>query len=247
MSEQPPPGFPASSLQRRSAARPGRRAVLASLVLHALLLLGLLAGGLAARPQPPDLKVYRVDIVPAPSVPAPESPAEEPAAEPEVEPEPEPEPEVVAEPEPDPVPAEREPEPAAAEPERAERKPPRREQPARPERRHMDADAMSSDDLRVLIEGLQARYPEYYENIIRQVYRYFRWSGSERARAEVFFYINRDGSASEIQLVRGTGNVAFNLEAQGAVEAAGSRRAFGPLPSDFEYDRLPVVFSFDPR
>ena len=38
--------------------------------------------------------------------------------------------------------------------------------------------------------------------------------------------------------------MAFDLEAQGAVEAAA--RAFGSLPAGFGDDVLPVVFSFDP-
>jgi hypothetical protein len=33
----------------------------------------------------------------------------------------------------------------------------------------------------------------------------------------------------------------------GAIEAAGERKAFGALPPDFQGDRLPVLFSFQPR
>ena len=40
--------------------------------------------------------------------------------------------------------------------------------------------------------------------------------------------------------------MAFDLEAHGAVEAAGRARAFGPLPEAWPRDRLRVSFFFDP-
>ena len=67
-----------------------------------------------------------------------------------------------------------------------------------------------------------------------------------RLKAEVRFLIRRDGSVADITFVRRSGNFSFDLEAQGAVEAASSARAFGPLPEGFPDDALPVVFSFDP-
>ena len=228
----------------RRRPRPDRRAILASLGLHVALIALVLISALAARPQPIDFEVYRVDIVSPPPAPQPEPVEEEPVEEqpaPAAEPEPTPTEEAVL-PEPEPEEEKPKPEPPREQPKPEQPKP----QPKPPERQHMDATAMSGEDLRVLLEGLQARYPEYYENIIRQVYRYFRWSGAGRPTAEVFFYINRDGSVSEIRLVRSSGNVAFNLEAQGAIEAAGGRKAFGALPGDFNYDRLPVAFSFEP-
>jgi hypothetical protein len=41
-----------------------------------------------------------------------------------------------------------------------------------------------------------------------------------------------------------SGNYSFDLEAQGAVEAAA--RSFGVLPAGYGDDVLPIVFSFDP-
>ena len=63
------------------------------------------------------------------------------------------------------------------------------------------------------------------------------------------FIIRRDGSIvpNSLQFVSRSGNFAFDLEAQGAVEQAGNAKAFGPLPAGFADDVLPVVFSFDPR
>jgi hypothetical protein len=43
-----------------------------------------------------------------------------------------------------------------------------------------------------------------------------------------------------------SGSFAFDLDAQGAVEAAGNARAFGPLPDGWEADVLPVSFYFKP-
>ncbi|HEX9310585.1 MAG TPA: TonB C-terminal domain-containing protein, partial [Gemmatimonadaceae bacterium] len=66
-------------------------------------------------------------------------------------------------------------------------------------------------------------------------------------KAEVRFLIHRDGSVSDLTFIRRSGNFSFDLEAQGAVEAASSTRGFGPLPAGFPDDVLPVVFSFDPE
>jgi len=59
------------------------------------------------------------------------------------------------------------------------------------------------------------------------------------------FLIHRDGSVTNFRFVTKSGAYAFDLEAQGAIEAAS--RYFGPLPEGFRDDVLPVVFSFDPR
>ena len=57
----------------------------------------------------------------------------------------------------------------------------------------------------------------------------------------------KDGSVSDIGWAQRSGDTAFDLEAQGAVEAAGRSRAFGPLPKGYARDRLRVSFYFDPR
>ncbi|HUF13130.1 MAG TPA: TonB C-terminal domain-containing protein [Longimicrobiales bacterium] len=214
----------------RRRERPGALPIGLSIVIHAVLLIGFFASGLLARPAPVDFRVYEVDLVAGlePEPPLVQTP-----------------PEAVEEP-----PAEEEPEPEQTVPSPApQREAPRPEQPATPtpSRETPPERAAGSGDLTVQIEGLQARYPEYYENIIRTLYRFFRWNEASRPSAEYFFYINRDGSVSEIRLIRTSGNVAFNLEAMGAIEAAGDRRAFGRLPDDFEGDRLPVLFSFQPQ
>ena len=139
------------------------------------------------------------------------------------------------------------PQPPREQPKPEPRRDPPEERPRETERpRSENTGRTGSEDITVQIEGLQARYPEYYENIIRQLTRFFRYSGQGRPSAEVFFYIRPDGSVADIRIVRSTNNMTFNLEAMGAVEQAGERRAFGPLPADFQGERLPVLFSFEP-
>ena len=104
----------------------------------------------------------------------------------------------------------------------------------------------SGEGLEVRIEGLRRDYPAYYNNIIRQVLRCFRWRDGGRWETEVFFYIERDGTAEDIEFLSRSGNTAFDFEAMGAVDCAGNGR-FGPLPDDLPYDRFPIKFSFRPQ
>ena len=104
-----------------------------------------------------------------------------------------------------------------------------------------------SDVANVSIKGLPFPYPGYLQNIVRQVALRFAPPRGAALQADVAFLIHRDGSVSDIRVVKPSGNYAFDLEAQGAVEAAGSARAFGALPQGFRDDVLPVTFSFDPR
>jgi outer membrane biosynthesis protein TonB len=214
----------------RRRQRPGAGAIALSALVHLALLVGFLASGLMARPAPIEFRVYEVDIVAGiepepPLVQTPPDVTEEPPAEPEPEPE-----QTVASPTP-------------------QRERPRPTQPTNPTppRETPQQRPAGSGDITAQIEGLQSRYPEYYANITRTLLRFFRWNEASRPSAEYVFYINRDGSVSDIRLIRTSGNIAFNLEAMGAIEAAGERRAFGPLPDDFEGDRMPISFYFEPR
>lgn len=102
------------------------------------------------------------------------------------------------------------------------------------------------EDINVRMEGLQRDYPEYYNNIIRQIDRCFRWQGSSDLRVTVRFVINRDGTVSGQDIVESSGSFSFDIDALGAIECAGSKNRLGPLPKDFRADRLDVVFKFDP-
>lgn len=103
-----------------------------------------------------------------------------------------------------------------------------------------------TDVATVQTEGIDFPFPGYLNNIVRQIALRFNPSDAASGlRAEVRFVIRRDGSVIGIGFVTRSGNYAFDLEAQGAVEAAASQ--FGALPEGFRDDALPVVFSFDPR
>ena len=96
--------------------------------------------------------------------------------------------------------------------------------------------------------GLDFPFPEYLRNVMNQIYR--RWrrpTGNVPLRAEIFFLIRRDGSIAEVRFVKRSGNFSYDLEAQGAIEAAGNARAFGELPEGWTSDVLPISFYFEPR
>ncbi|MFL5567251.1 MAG: TonB C-terminal domain-containing protein [Gemmatimonadaceae bacterium] len=105
-----------------------------------------------------------------------------------------------------------------------------------------------TDVATVRSEGIEFPFPGYLNNIVRQIaIRFKPRNPAARLKAEVRFLIHRDGSVSDITFIRRSGNFSFDLEAQGAVDAASSALAFGPLPAGFSDDALPVVFSFDPE
>jgi protein TonB len=102
-----------------------------------------------------------------------------------------------------------------------------------------------ADVQNITTEGVDFPFPGYLQNIVRQIALNFSPKGNVGAlRAEVFFMINRDGKVTGFRFISRSGNLAFDIEAQGAVDAAS--RSFGALPSQYSDDVLPVVFSFDP-
>lgn len=181
-------------------------------------------------------------------------------------PRPQPEPE---RPRPEPTPEQRPPDPTPRQPEPERPRPPperppepRREQPqppaptppepstqrtpaAAPEPPPDRPPATSGENINVRLEGLRRDYPEYYNNIIRQIDRCFRWQGAGGLETQVSFVIGRDGMVGRIEFVRRSGNTSFDFAAMGAVECAGQGR-FGPLPEDLPYESLPVLFEFRP-
>jgi protein TonB len=104
-----------------------------------------------------------------------------------------------------------------------------------------------TDVATVRTDGIEFPFPGYLNNIVRQIALTFKPRTGARLKAEVRFLIHRDGSVSGLTFITRSGVFSFDLEAQGAVEAASSRRRFGPLPAGFPDDVLPVVFSFDPE
>ncbi len=111
-----------------------------------------------------------------------------------------------------------------------------------------DVEPSTGSDLATLkTTGVDFPFPGYLRNVVAQIYR--RWRrplGHVALRAEILFFIKRDGSVTSLQFVQRSGNFGFDLEAQGAIEAAANGKAFGPLPEGYQEDVLPVSFFFDP-
>lgn len=129
--------------------------------------------------------------------------------------------------------------------------PPTREEQAEEVRppRSPEADPtadVTGEGINVRMEGLRRDYPVYYENIIRQIARCFRWTQGGNWQTTVRFVIQRNGTVGNIQVVRRSGNVTFDIEAEGAVECAGAPNRLGELPEDLPWDLLPVEFNFSP-
>ncbi|MDA0328539.1 MAG: TonB C-terminal domain-containing protein [Gemmatimonadetes bacterium] len=226
-----------------------RRSMLLSIIAHFMLFA---LGWASTTYDPPQMEfiTYEIELVSPPPARQAEVPVR--ATErlvverPEPEPTP-PEPEVeeiipvqAPDPVPDPPPVERDKPTEEQPPEVAEEvmvaaapDPPREEPEA------------TGEGLNIRIKGLRRDYPEYYNNIIRQIQRCFRWQGGGGWETTVRFSISRSGNAEGIEFERRSGNTAFDFEAMGAVDCAGQGR-FGELPENLPYDLFPVRFSFRP-
>jgi TonB family protein len=104
------------------------------------------------------------------------------------------------------------------------------------------------DIANVRIQGVQFQYPEYLRNIVTQVLR--RWqqpTGRVNLSAEIAFTIQKDGSVTDIKVLKSSDNFGFDFAARGAIEAAAEFKAFGPLPAGFNGVSLPIAFAFEPR
>ena len=225
----------------RSADRdpPGRAAGLVGTILvHALAVSFLFTTVKPTKASPPS---YAVDLVAAPAptqkrlareaLPTP-PPVEKPAP---VKPTP-----------PKPTKAPAPPKPKPAPPAEVHKEPPpKTAAPATPA--EGETPSTGSDVATIKTPGLAFPYPEYLRNIVSQIYqRWDRGTTQQRNFAEISFLILRDGSVRDIRFVTRSGSFAFDLNAQGAIEAAGNNHAFGPLPDGWDADVLPVSFYFKP-
>jgi protein TonB len=137
------------------------------------------------------------------------------------------------------------PQPKPAPPEASKEPPPKTAAEATPA--PGETPSTGTDVATIKTPGLAFPYPEYLRNIVTQVYqRWDRGSAQQRNFAEISFLILRDGSVRDIHFVTRSGSFAFDLNAQGAIEAAGNTRSFGPLPDGWDADVLPVSFYFKP-
>ena len=252
-------------LRHRSAQESlGAPGIAGSAVLHGLVVATFVAaGGLRSPPRLPP--VYRVNLVsalgspPAAAAPAATAPAAakpQPPAPKPAHARPEPRKATPAVPlKPAPRPA-----PVATAPTPAPRTAPAKPAPSAPPAPASAAAAPTgpvgtaagapggTDVATIKTEGVEFPFPGYLHNLVAQVYR--RWrppSSSARLEAEVFFIVHRDGSVTGLEFITRSGSFAFDLEAQGAVEAAARAGAFGTLPAGYGPDALPVSFFFNPR
>jgi periplasmic protein TonB len=216
---------------------PGARPVLASVALHVGILVPMFV--LTRAPEPVMFETIRINLV---SMPAPVE-ATQPSPPP---PEPEPEP-VREEPAPEPVVEQprTEPPPRQPEPQRTER--PRTPPPTPPQRTPPATEPTPGADVTIQTEGIQFPFPEYLNNVVVQLYRYFRWTEPGNPRATIYFEILPDGSVRNIRVIRPSGNIRFDFAVQGAVETAGNRGAFGALPDAFAGASLPVQLEVEPQ
>lgn len=213
-----------------------RTGVAGSVVVHLVLLAGMVV--VAQRANEPAPLVYAVNLVAAPAPgPAPRRAVEEatPSAPPEQ------------------APPERARETAPVSPPREAPRDPVRDEPQLPTKSAVaplpnERPSTGSDQLTFRQEGLRFPYPEYLDNIVTQIRR--RWVNPTgpglRLRAEVAFTIHRDGTVTDIEYVRKSGQLLFDANALGAVERAARDGAFGPLPSGWNGEVLPISFSFTP-
>jgi periplasmic protein TonB len=238
---------------RQPNQTPGRVAgLVGTVVVHAAVASFLVA---AVKPAPASPPSYAVELVAAPA-PTTKRLAREALPTPPPEEKPAPPPPKPAPPQKDkpapvtpkpPKPAKTTPTPAPKPPPaESEREPaPRTAAPVAPV--PGETPSTGTDVATIKTPGLAFPFPEYLRNIVTQVYqRWDRASAKQSNFAEISFLILRDGSVRDIRFVTRSGSFAFDIDAQGAIEAAGNSRAFGQLPDGWEADVLPVSFYFQP-
>lgn len=103
-----------------------------------------------------------------------------------------------------------------------------------------------ADVVSIRTEGIAFPDQGYLNNIMRQLTINWQPPGQQGNRiAEVKFTIRRDGSVTGIEVMKRSGDRAYDIEAIGAIETVGNSRAFGPLPAVWTDDVLIVYFTFD--
>lgn len=224
-----PAGLPRSNAESPYGEGVPAGSVLASVALHAVAGAVLVLYQGTDRPEIRPQETYRVQLRAPAAEEAPVRQKPQPARQAEEEKRP-----------PPPSPSEA-PKPEVREPTTEE------EQPTLPSPEPAQAPEEGQDAGNVQIEGKAFPFPDYLNNIVNQIQRHWRPpTGKQHLRAELSFVIRRDGSVEDIEWVQRSGNVAFDLEARGAIEMAGRGQAFGPLPDAYPRDQLRVSFYFDP-
>jgi periplasmic protein TonB len=103
-----------------------------------------------------------------------------------------------------------------------------------------------ADVANVKTGGIDFPYPGYLNNVVRQIA--LNWNPSKVSASlisEVKFTIRRDGTVLGIEVTKRSGDRLYDVDAMGAIEAVGSTKGFGPLPTGWNDDVLVVYFTFD--
>jgi len=246
-------GYFQSRLHRR--ARPGMFAIVLSIAIHA----GAVGAAAYARSgsdsEFDDLKTYRVKIYsPPPQVEGPPQPPPATPTPPITQPDPKPK--AVEEPKPQPKAPEKPkhkpeaPKPAARPATTPSTEKPKTEPNKQPDKpvtgQNAKPDSPGGENIDVDIAGAEFPFPEYLQNVILQMSRYFRWTGACNLSARVGFYIREDGSVMSPRVLQSSKDREFDRAILRALDMINKAKAFGPLPDEFTLDRLAVAYTFDP-
>jgi outer membrane biosynthesis protein TonB len=234
---------------RDAREEPPASAFWGSVLVHGVVVA--LAVGLSlARPEPLEFVTYEIDLVSPPRAQAEVEEEAPPVQELEIEtpdetqPDPEDIPLPDPDPEPEPTPPEPDPEPEETPPETPpDSVPTETTTTEEPEEQPEE----TGEDIEVRMEGLRRDFPRYYGNIVRQIQRCFRPPNNLPAGLEttIYFVIRPDGTVTDVRFVERSGVNAFDYGAMEAIGGCASGR-FGELPEDLPYERLPILFRFQP-
>lgn len=231
------------------------RPFLGSLAVHgAVVVLALILS--LGEPEQIEFMTFQVDIVAAPpeqvrDTPVPpteeivvETPNPTPPPQPEVTTPPPVVEDVVPDPEPDPTPPEPDPTPPEPDP-----VPEVRDDPPAAAAEPEEDTELSAAEVTIRMQGIQRDFPVYYRNIQTQIERCFRPPpGVNGVETTIYFEIRPNGRSAEERFEARSGNSSFDFEALRAIaDCAGRNAAFGPLPEDWQYERMPILFTFRPR
>ncbi len=111
-----------------------------------------------------------------------------------------------------------------------------------------EAPGTGQDVLTKTFPGLDFPDREYLAKIVNEVYSRFAdkdWPAG--LEAMVGFTIHRDGSITDIVMLKSSRWPPFNLAAKSAVTEMAKAKVLPPLPAMWPSDALPISFSFAPR
>ncbi len=114
--------------------------------------------------------------------------------------------------------------------------------------RNPDANSAGGEGLNIRTAGIRCPSQEYCNNIPRQVRRFFRRPEGNAGAADVCFTVFRDGTVDDVHVERQRGGgIAFRMALIESVEQAALRKAFGPIPAEFNRESLPLCVEMAPN